>query len=513
MEETRPELPRSRASFNPEAATFKVERPGNVRRWLSSIAGFKPSASDLNIEDSPFRPSREMRPDYQEYSGPSVPQLARTQSDQLDMSFADFHDMLHALGQAGNQAAQNPGTPTESIHIATPYQSRWVWPAQRYEPSFSAPEVEELSTSLGLPGIVGKVKARADDSTTRPSNLPNFKSPASTNLHGKLMGRALGKPFTANALARFLNAQGVSDHTAIGPQNLHGYDFGIQQEREVGEYPPTRTVQPPPGFAGEHPREIVEEDWPTRTVQPPTGFIGESSREIFAEKRGTNFADILEPQLVTAGPSAFRRPRRFSDLQSAVQALQQRSHANRLPPKRATRPRAATRTKRSDQGPEPSSADIYPDDAPYPSIRRPSYVPDPALVFHDYTSHDRGFKPQDTTSWPTPAEVYSEKPVQGPTHPSSSTKEDIEPEFDLFKDHYYPTDADIHDPDADIDALLKATPHLFDLDVPELECDPRPLMPGQIDGSRYGMRFHGIGLGDRWMGPDLSGDPNIQVRW
>lgn len=36
-----------------------------------------------------------MRPDYQEYSGPSVPQLTRTQSDQLDMSFADFHDMLH----------------------------------------------------------------------------------------------------------------------------------------------------------------------------------------------------------------------------------------------------------------------------------------------------------------------------------------------------------------------------------------------------------------------------------
>lgn len=53
------------------------------------------SACDLNIEDSPFRPSREMRPDYQAYSGPSVPQLVGAESDQPDMSFPDFHDMLH----------------------------------------------------------------------------------------------------------------------------------------------------------------------------------------------------------------------------------------------------------------------------------------------------------------------------------------------------------------------------------------------------------------------------------
>ncbi|EUC51102.1 hypothetical protein COCMIDRAFT_80009 [Bipolaris oryzae ATCC 44560] len=501
MEENRPELSRSRASFNPEAATFSPA-PAKIgaadidtKLTLCMKPPQKLGVPGMYEEDSPFRPSREMRPDYQAYSGPSIPQLADTQSDQLDMSFPDFHEMLHALSQAENQAAQNPGTSMESIHTATPYQSRWVWPTQRYSPSFSAPEVEELSTSLGLPGIAGKGKARAD-STARPSNLPDFKSPASTNLH-----------------ARFLNAQGVADHTAIGPQNLHSYGFGTQQEREIGEDPPTRTVQPPPGFAGERPREIVEEDQASRTVQPPPGFTGERSREIFAEKRGTNFADILEPQVVTAGPSAIRHPRRFNDLQSAVQALQQRSHTNRLPPNRVTRPRAATRTKRSDQGPEPSSADIYPDDAPYLSTRRPSYVPDPALVFHGYPSHDRGFKPQDTTSWPTPAEVYAENPVQGPTHTSSSTKKDVEPEFDLFKDHHDPTDDDIHDPDADIDALLSAIPHLLDLDVPELECDPRPLTPGQIDGSRYGMRFHGIGLGDRWMGPDLSGDPNIQVSW
>ena len=502
MEEKRPEFPCRRASFNPEAATFSptpakigaADINTKLTSCMNSPQGL--SVPGMYEEDSPFRPSREMRPDYQAYSGPSVPQLVGAESDQPDMSFPDFHDMLHALSQAGNQAAQNPGTRMESIHTAMPYQSRWVWPTQRYEPSFSAPEVEELSTSLGLPGIVRKGKARTDDPAACPSNLSNFKSPASTNLH-----------------ARFLNAQGVSDHTAIGPQNLHNYGFGVQNEREIGEDPPTRTIQPPPEFARERPREILEEDQPTRTVQPPPGFTGESSREIFAERCGTNFADILEPQAVPAGPSAFRHPRRFSDLQSAVQALQQRSHANRLPPKRVTRPRAATRTKRSDQGPEPSSADIYPDDAPYPSIPRPSYVPDPTLVFHDYSSHNRGFKPQDTKSWPTPAEVYSEKPVQGPTHPSSSAKEDTEPEFNLFKDHCYPTDADIHDPDTEIDALLKAIPHLLDLDVPELEWDPHPLTPGQIDGSRYGMRFHGIGLGDRWMGPDLSRDPNIQVRW
>ncbi|KAJ5023514.1 hypothetical protein PSV08DRAFT_364014 [Bipolaris maydis] len=502
MQEKRPDFPRRSASFNPEAETFS---PAPAKIGAADIdtkltprmnSPQRLSVLEMYEEDSPFRPSREMRPNYQTYSGPSVPQLAGTQSDQLDMSFPDFHDMLHALNQAGNKAAQNPSTPMESIHIAAPYQSRCVEPTQRYAPSFSAPEVEELSTSLGLPGIVGKGKAGADDSTARPSNLPDFKSPASSNLH-----------------ARFLNAQGVSDHTAIGPQNLHNYRFGVQNEREIGEDPPTRTVQPPPGFAGEHPREILEEDQSTRTIQPPPGFTGESSREIFAERRGTNFADILESQALPTGLSAFRHPRRFSDLQSAVQALQQKSHANRLPPKRVIRPRATTRTKRSDQGPEPSSADIYPDDAPYPSTRRPSYVPDPTLVFHDYSSHGRSFKPQDTTSWPTPAEVYSENPIQGPAHPSSSAKEDTEPGFDLFKDHYYPTDADIHEPDAEIDALLKAIPHLLDLHVPELKCDSCPLTPGQTDGSRYGMRFHGIGLGDRWMGPDLSGDPNIKVLW
>ncbi|EMD90687.1 hypothetical protein COCC4DRAFT_186460 [Bipolaris maydis ATCC 48331] len=386
MQEKRPDFPRRSASFNPEAETF-------------SPAPAKIGAADIDTKLTP-RMNSPQRLSVLEI-GPSVPQLAGTQSDQLDMSFPDFHDMLHALNQAGNKAAQNPSTPMESIHIAAPYQSRCVEPTQRYAPSFSAPEVEELSTSLGLPGIVGKGKAGADDSTARPSNLPDFKSPASSNLHGKLMGRAL----------------------------------------------------------------------------------------------------------------AFRHPRRFSDLQSAVQALQQKSHANRLPPKRVIRPRATTRTKRSDQGPEPSSADIYPDDAPYPSTRRPSYVPDPTLVFHDYSSHGRSFKPQDTTSWPTPAEVYSENPIQGPAHPSSSAKEDTEPGFDLFKDHYYPTDADIHEPDAEIDALLKAIPHLLDLHVPELKCDSCPLTPGQTDGSRYGMRFHGIGLGDRWMGPDLSGDPNIKVLW
>lgn len=88
-----------------------------------------PSASDLDVEDSPFRPSREMRPNYQTYSGPSVPQLAGTQSDQLDMSFPDFHDMLHGK--------TSPAPLKHAVLMQTLRSPKSSWKQSSTEPQYS----------------------------------------------------------------------------------------------------------------------------------------------------------------------------------------------------------------------------------------------------------------------------------------------------------------------------------------------------------------------------------------
>jgi hypothetical protein len=361
-----------------------------------------------------------------------------------------------------------------------------------YDPGFSAPEVDELSTNLGLSGTLTGENTGDHKSPVRPVNPTDSKGHANISLHGKLIGRALSKPFTANSLAHYLNNQTISDNAAIAPQNLHGYGFGAQKEWESKEDQPTMIVQPPPGFGGERPRKI------------------------HVEERGAAYSGILDPQLVPTGHAVLGHLRRFSDLQS-VSPTQQHNNAHRPSARRHTRPRASTRAKRSDQGPEPSAADIYPDDAVYISSRRPSYAPEPIPPLHKYTPsipNEQSIIVEDAMSWPTPAEVYAEKSNEVVAAQSNSfAQHSTTDTFDLFKDHHYPSAADIRATDDDIEALLSIIPHIFELDLPDPVFDERPLTRGQLDGTRYGVRFNGIGLGDSWKGVEVGGDPDMKARW
>ena len=144
-----------------------------------------------------------------------------------------------------------------------------------------------------------------------------------------------------------------------------------------------------------------------------------------------------------------------------------------------------------DQGPMPSAADIYPDDANWtPSA--------PIYEGFDYIAYsEQSFKQSQVIidnafNWPTPAQVYK---------PESA-----------------PTTADIDAVDNDVFALMCELPMpslgtlsslgtLCGSNIAaglELPCDPRPLTPAQLDGSRYGMKFYGIALGDEWELPKVG---------
>ncbi|EAT82006.2 hypothetical protein SNOG_10612 [Parastagonospora nodorum SN15] len=163
------------------------------------------------------------------------------------------------------------------------------------------------------------------------------------------------------------------------------------------------------------------------------------------------------------------------------------------------RPRGYTRTKRTDQGPEPSAADIYPDDAhfkPNPQPFRqnyfspPTYIPSPPVV-----------QPEDPVSWPTPAEVYTNEPkapVPIPAHPPQ-----------LFTPREIIASPTLHDrsaADNDVHSLLHDLPEpsiktLITLNSFDLVGDDRSLSPDQRSGTRYGLVGGGIALGDSWAPP------------
>ncbi|USP78133.1 hypothetical protein yc1106_05407 [Curvularia clavata] len=504
MEGKRPLLPQRPPSFNPEAATFSPTK-GNAGLWSSAgdygptppMSPQKVAVTPATAKDaSPFRTAPELRPVYE-----AVDEGSRAQPD-TSYTPLDLHDLIRALEQAQLEAAKaNVFPPMDSIDTAMPYLPKDVFSSQHHEPSFSTPEVDELSLTLGLPGVASKDKT-GDEIPVCPHDVSNPEDSTDGYLFDKLMEQALDKPLTANALARYMRSPKASKATeAVDLTPSHHLDMPLEQ--------------------------MNGEDAATKLVQPPPGFFGETPRMIHAEKSQTASSVIQDPQPI---PISFGNARRFSDLQPP-NSLQHHNPQYRGPGnRRNTRPRAPTRTKRSDQGPEPSAADIYPDDAVYmppggPSssirrtssstTRRPSFaVPDAHLTsLPEYT-----FIPpprlsaqhtiiEDLTSWPTPAEVYAGKappsPVQQTPPPPVEVPAAVAPivVFDVFADHCSPSEADIHATDAQVDALIDFAPYLFALELSDaMMRDDRPLTPGQVDGSRYGLRFHGIGLGDCWKG-------------
>jgi len=273
----------------------------------------------------------------------------------------------------------------------------------------------------------------------------------------------------------------------------------------------------------------------TTVVQPPPGFGGVQSRKIRADESSAAAIYAMEPQHVSTGPAALSHPRRFSDLPQYPQHHNHIRHASGGGHHR--RARAYTRSKRTDQGPEPSAADIYPDDANY-MPRRPSHRLDPAVSLHSLKP-----KPppqphicaEDPVSWPTPAEVYALKP-QKPQTPRSlvqifeqqvgnqvHTAAPAAP-LDVFEHHIYPSKVDFDSADDDVTVLLSSIPNLFyreeeenriqaqEQDTIELSCDTRSLTPQQLSGARYGLRYFGSGLHDTWKCPEAREGEPFRVR-
>lgn len=504
-----------------------------------------------NAEDSPFRPARDLRPNYQGFEEVNAVRTLRQLPSQTYMPLDALQEMLRGnynpvvmrrlnANLVDHHIALNrdqPGVDSRSnlasdrVNSCAPHPLPGLFSAQRIEPDANAPGVDELSSGLGLPGIK---KSTTNADSPAPSHKSRSSEGLSEGIFGKLIGRALDKPLTADALAQYLNSKTVtSDDIANITQDSKGYILDRSLvERAVEERQPTRVVPPPPGFFGERPRRILAE-----------------------ERNSVNPVVIESPvQQVPAGPAAFGHPRRFSNLQSAY-IPQYHGHTRQPPSMMQPRPRALTRTKRTDQGPEPSHADIYPDDASFVP-RHPSYPQVPAQVF-------QGFMPAMPSEnrihvgvavWPTPAEVYTSKPAsptrrsvfarnvqstensapepwppqapasmsqymqqfREPSHPFAFTfpppVPSPSPPFDIFANHHVPTYADIHDTDKEMECLLAILPNIFDLDLPELPCDNRPLTPGQTYGTRYGLGLHGIGVGGTWKCPDAREGESFRVR-
>ncbi|KAH8722558.1 hypothetical protein GQ44DRAFT_711663 [Phaeosphaeriaceae sp. PMI808] len=243
-----------------------------------------------------------------------------------------------------------------------------------------------------------------------------------------------------------------------------------------------------------------------RATRPTLGFGSQASR--IARAKG---------EYMYAGPSTaqtnpfssapydtFQYQRLGSGQPSTTYPYQERRPSNR------SRPRGQMRKKRTDQGPEPSVADIYPDDAhwaPTQPIHRGYFAPPPPVPLRPQPI----LYAERPAQWPTPAEVYT----QGRQLPRQAPVAQV---FNIFEGHYAPTEEDISDADGDVVALIDQLPNpsvhtLMCFSQASLTPDARPLTPEQEIGERYGLTCQGAGSGEAWSPPAVPGTELFSARW
>ncbi|KAL6711407.1 hypothetical protein ACN47E_004341 [Coniothyrium glycines] len=464
--------------FNPEAATFSP-----------SVTGIKPLRSPEAV-NSPLQSAASGLE--QEPRGIAESLNASTTSN----TCADSHqtsDMAqeHMIG-ALDGSQYRPGLPTVAfvsslMKYETPNTGHVESAAQPVGSSSTAIDVHELSAGLGLSGPHDPGSSSALHARSLKSNLSH------------------GFPDNIYDLAHYLPRErnsGHGNHSAAASE-LHNSVIRptliAHDTREA-----LKRVEPPPGFANTPARV-------TKTEQPATNSSVQSRR------LSTDTAIFI--------------PHRRPSLASTIGGSPQHTHT--FSARRHIR--AYTRSKRTDQGPEPSAADIYPEDAHWASpphhahsnisrfTRRP-FQPDPSPRHH--------LRVNDASDWPTPAEVYT--PPQAPqassftlldkhirsvqhsahtdTRPTRTTSTARTTEHAA-----HPTAADIQHPHTEATDLLNALVFLSAnvLSNPcaaDAESDQRPLSPRQVDGSRYGLRFYGLALGDEWVCPDAAEGEPFRVR-
>ncbi|KAH6625243.1 hypothetical protein C7974DRAFT_376786 [Boeremia exigua] len=413
-------------SFNPKAATFS---PGS-----SSLT---PHHTELGS------------PTTRRKSKPTLPQRSfetnASPSGSLSISGSPGSDHVDVRDTRATYAP-DPGQvrATEAAANSPSSLPPFTFSAQHPRPSYTMVGLNELSTGLGLPAA----KAETDDVVSPSASHKSQTSQARPGeLYGELIGWALDKPLTAKGLAEFL-------------QN---------QELAIPPAPPAfAPVSPSKAFAHQN----VEVNRPQHDV--------ESNQK--AETPTRHRVDVPVPNeaiSIPMGPSTFQHQHRRSSASSASYR-----HHERVPSSRRFS-RRASRAKRIDQGPMPSVADIYPDDAhwtpPAPiheAHRKTSCYPKPA--------EPSKLVVDNVFNWPPPAQVYRPEPA--------------------------PTAADFDAADIEVLALMNELPepsldtlaklgNSYDLRIStalDLSCDQRCLTPAQEDGSRYGMRFYGLAYGDQW---------------
>lgn len=440
-------------SFNPEAAAFSPTT-------ASAKAAETSDAATGHVENVSFDSLSQAIP---------MEVLMRTLAGRCFNPHPNARPLTvteHPMMSIQDLIGSSPNTyapPQQPIDYAAGHQPTFKFSLRSTEPNLNIVDIDELSASLGLPSA--KQEANPDDTPARMHKARPSQG-GHDALYGKLIDKALNKPLTADALAHYMRSRSESSEETVKPsQSPHDpfIDYGTPADEQG---PALKVVQPPPGFGVQMPRMVATKDERTHT-----------------DAMHHNIA------VAQAAPPGYfhRHPRQ--DLDSGpVYPIQH--HARHSVARR--HPRRHTRTKRTDQGPEPSAADIYPDDAHWTPTQQPyrqNYFSPPPPVVHV----------EDAASWPTPAEVFQPKP-------SAPTPQPYEP-------HVSPTAEDLNASDADVHSLLHdlpdgSIPTLIMYGAYDLLNDERSLSPDQSSGKRYGVNFYGIGLGDEWQ-PPKQGDGSI----
>ncbi|KAH6095687.1 hypothetical protein HBI65_107830 [Parastagonospora nodorum] len=475
----RPDKRERRISFNPEAVAFSPTTASARAAGVFSVPskhdemvqmGLEGSAildEDATLESAQGMPSISGKEGNSSFVTLSIESLL-AQGIPMEALMGALEEQHHASAQG----FMNPSNITQGYFqdVAGPkntWMPNYTFPLLPTEPDRNLVDIDELSAGLGLPSAKKEPRTEENPARTHKTRPPQGDPNA---LYGKLIDRALNKPLTASALAHYMKNQSESSEETVKASQDHHNPFVVYRTPKHEQPPALKVVLAPPGFGMQKPRMVTVED-----EHIPTG------------------PTIMQQNIAQVAPPGYFHQYPSQDQTGPSNPRHIRHASNRK------RPRGYTRTKRTDQGPEPSAADIYPDDAhfkPNPQPFRqnyfspPTYIPSPPVV-----------QPEDPVSWPTPAEVYTNEPkapVPIPAHPPQ-----------LFTPREIIASPTLHDrsaADNDVHSLLHDLPEssiktLITLNSFDLVGDDRSLSPDQRSGTRYGLVGGGIALGDSWAPP------------
>ncbi|KAF2865454.1 hypothetical protein BDV95DRAFT_612598 [Massariosphaeria phaeospora] len=416
----------------------------------------------------------------------------------------------------------------------------------RYQPTDDMQELSEQAPPPGFPpGYQPRYQPTADlEEVSEQAPPPGFPSgfqpryQATTDLQDPSEHAGLLPGFQPR-YQRTTDLQDPSEHAGLLP----GLQPRYQQAQKLQE--PSEHV-PSSGFApGFQPRFQPTADWhgPSEfaTLSPP---LSESMRLLTPFQR----QDVQTPAApgfhVPHGGSGYiyqphrpAGPQQFAPRQTLSINSQPLSRRNRHNIARKNYP---SRPRRSDQGPEPSDADIYPADAPRKDSasgyaasgntnRRQVAAQAPPRA-------SPALRVSDRNNWPTPAEVHTTAQA-AITRFEQQANQLQHPQPQPPSRSRIPLDGDYNAADAEVQST--ATPPeasiltsisralsfiLTDLPLAELmtglhpsattgnmRCDQRPISPAQKSGSRYGLKL-GINLNEPWNPPAVKPGTPFRVR-